>query len=84
RLHMNTRGHHRVAARVLDALGVMRPAEWWDLPEITEASRLRGAAYYRTHVGPWIKRRLTGTSSGDGREPKFDGGWATVEPADVA
>jgi lysophospholipase L1-like esterase len=81
RLHMNTRGHHRVAARVLDALGVARPAEWWDLPEITEAARLRGAAYYRTHVGPWIKRRLTGTSSGDGREPKFGGGWATVEPA---
>ncbi|MGN6273813.1 MAG: SGNH/GDSL hydrolase family protein [Protaetiibacter sp.] len=80
RLHMNTRGHHRVAARVLDALGVARPAVWWDLPEITEAARLRGAAYYRTHVGPWVKRRLTGTSSGDGREPKFGGGWATVEP----
>ena len=80
RLHMNTRGHHRVAARVLDALGVARPAAWWDLPEITEAARLRGAAYYRTHVGPWVKRRLTGTSSGDGREPKFGGGWARVEP----
>jgi len=78
RLHMNTRGHHRVAARVLDALEVARPAEWWDLPEITEPARLRGAAYYRTHVGPWVKRRLTGTSSGDGREPKFGGGWTTV------
>jgi lysophospholipase L1-like esterase len=81
RLHMNTRGHHRVAARTLDALGVPRPAEWWDLPELTEASQLRGAAYYRTHVAPWVKRRLTGTSSGDGREPKFGGGWTTVLPA---
>lgn len=80
RLHMNSRGHHRVAARVLDALGVARPAEWWDLPEVAVQERLRGAAYYRTHVGPWIRRRLTGTSSGDGREPKFGGAWVTVEP----
>ena len=78
RLHMNARGHHRVAARVLDALGVRRPEAWWDLPEIPEQQRLRGMAYYREHVGPWIRRRLTGTSSGDGREPKFGGGWTTV------
>jgi len=80
RLHMNPRGHHRVAARLLDALGVPRPAEWWSLPELPSAERLRGAAYYREHVGPWVKRRLTGTSSGDGREPKFGGGWVTVQP----
>jgi len=81
RLHMNARGHHRVASRVLDALGVPRPELWWDLPEIPEQQRLRGLAYYREHVGPWIRRRLTGTSSGDGREPKFGGGWTTVLPA---
>lgn len=80
RLHMNTRGHHRVAARVLDSLGVQRPADWWNLPEIPAEERLRGARYYREHVGPWIKRRLTGTSSGDGREPKFGGGWAEISP----
>lgn len=80
RLHMNSRGHHRVAARLLDALEVPRPAEWWSLPELPAAARLRGAAYYRQHVGPWVKRRLTGTSSGDGREPKFGGGWITLEP----
>src|SRR5690606_6946727 len=28
RLHMNSHGHHRVAARVLDALGYEPPAEW--------------------------------------------------------
>ncbi len=82
RLHMNSRGHHRVAARVLDTLGVARPELWWDLPEIPEQQRLRGAAYYREHVGPWVKRRLTGTSSGDGREPKFGGGWTSVEPVE--
>lgn len=81
RLHMNSRGHHRVAARVLDALSVPRPDAWWNLPELPDQGRLRGARYYREHVGPWVKRRLTGTSSGDGREPKFGGGWATLQPA---
>ena len=81
RLHMNSRGHHRVAARVLDALGVPRPELWWNLPELPDQGRLRGARYYREHVGPWVKRRLTGTSSGDGREPKFGGGWTTLQPA---
>ncbi len=81
RLHMNSRGHHRVAARVLDAVGVPRPDEWWNLPELPDQGRLRGARYYREHVGPWVKRRLTGTSSGDGREPKFGGGWTTLQPS---
>lgn len=70
RLHMNSRGHHRVAARVLSALGMQAPPEWWSLPPLPFAGA-RGAAYYREHVGPWVRRRLTGTSSGDGREPKF-------------
>ncbi len=81
RLHMNTRGHHRVAARVLEAVGVEAPEGWWSLPELPDAARLRGVRYYREHVGPWVRRRLTGTSSGDGREPKFGGGWTTVQPA---
>ena len=80
RLHMNSRGHHRVAARVLTALGLEVPVEWWSLPELPEAVRLRSGAYYRDHVGPWVRRRLTGTSSGDGREPKF-GQWAAITPA---
>ncbi|MBD7957891.1 SGNH/GDSL hydrolase family protein [Microbacterium sp. Sa4CUA7] len=78
RLHMNARGHHRVAARVLDALGLAVPAGWWSLPELPAAG-LRGAAYYRTHVGPWVRRRLTGTSSGDGREPKHPT-WVRIDP----
>ncbi|QNO37386.1 SGNH/GDSL hydrolase family protein [Protaetiibacter sp. SSC-01] len=81
RLHMNPRGHHRVAARVLEAVGATAPEGWWSLPELPDAVRLRGMGYYREHVGPWVRRRLTGTSSGDGREPKFGGGWTTVQPA---
>jgi hypothetical protein len=41
--------------------------------------RLAEREYLREHLGPWV-RRLTGTSSGDGREPKFGGTWSLVEP----
>lgn len=79
RLHMNVRGHHRVAARVLDAAGLTPPASWWSLPE-SEARHLPALSYYRGYVGPWVKRRLTGTSSGDGRTAKFPE-WVEVTPA---
>ena len=82
RLHMNARGHHRVAARVLTALGVEPPSSWWSLPTLPAGARLASTAYYREHVGPWVRRRLTRTSSGDGREPKF-GTWTTFEPSGV-
>ncbi len=80
RLHMNARGHHRVAARVLTALGFEPPADWWALPDEAAVPRQRQAAYYREHVAPWVRRRLTGTSSGDGRAPKHPT-FATIEPA---
>ncbi|WP_285137495.1 SGNH/GDSL hydrolase family protein [Microbacterium sp. lyk4-40-TSB-66] len=80
RLHMNTRGHHRVAARVIEAVGLTAPQEWWHLREIPEIERLKGSAYYREHVGPWVRRRLAGTSSGDGREAKFGGQWVELTP----
>lgn len=70
RLHMNTAGHHRVAARVLHGLGYEPPAEWW-APAANAPGAAGGFAYYRQHVGPWMKRRLTGTSSGDGRSAKY-------------
>ena len=78
-LHMNARGHHRGAARVLDALGFEPPAAWWSLPPLPSAGA-RGAAYYREHVAPWVRRRLTGTSSGDGRTAKF-AEWTEFAPA---
>lgn len=78
RLHMNARGHHRVAARVLDALGMTPPPEWWDLPSLA-AGGPKGLAYYRTHVGPWMRRRITRTSSGDGRVAKYSE-WLPVPP----
>jgi lysophospholipase L1-like esterase len=82
RLHMNSRGHHRVAARVLTALGMEPPADWWSLPLLPEAARMRASAYYQEHLGPWVKRRLTGTSSGDGREPKY-ADWTLIAPQEL-
>lgn len=80
RLHMNSRGHHRVAARVLDALGERVPEGWWSQPLLPEVARLARAEYLRDHLGPWVRRRLTGTSSGDGRDPKF-AAWSEIAPA---
>lgn len=81
RLHMNSRGHHRVAARVLTSLGLEPAPGWWSLPERPGVAT-RGATYYREHVGPWVRRRLTGTSSGDGREPKH-AEWFEVRPSEA-
>jgi lysophospholipase L1-like esterase len=74
RLHLNPLGHARVASNVLNALGVPVPSEW-GVEEVAaapagEKSR-RTVDYYRKYVLPWIGRRLTGRSSGDGRTAKI-------------
>ncbi len=70
-LHLNGLGHRRVAANVLRALGIevaaASPAETAAPGTATDFGSL---AYWRAHVVPWIGRRLTGRSSGDGRAPK--------------
>ena len=78
RLHMNHRGHHRVAARVLRALGQDVPAGWWNLPA-TGVKPLSNGQFVKAHLVPWFERRLKGTSSGDGREAKY-GEWTQVTP----
>ncbi|MGH1522565.1 SGNH/GDSL hydrolase family protein [Leifsonia sp. L25] len=74
RLHLNALGHAKVASNVLTALGVPVPAEW-GVDEVESApageSSRRTADYYRRYVLPWIGRRLTGRSSGDGRTAKI-------------
>lgn len=79
RLHLGPIGHHRVAARVLATLGYEHPADWeLDVPGGQPAVRFRDElVYYRQHVVPWIRRRLTGRSSGDGRSAKY-GAWTDV------
>ena len=73
KLHLNALGHARVASNVLTGLGVAVPVEW-GVEEVAAAAAgpksRNTAAYYREFVLPWIGRRLTGRSSGDGRTAK--------------
>lgn len=70
KLHLNALGHAKVAGNVLTALGVPVPAEW-GVEDVAHTASRNTAAYYRAYVLPWIGRRLTGRSSGDGRTAKI-------------
>ncbi|MEU1820933.1 SGNH/GDSL hydrolase family protein [Streptomyces abikoensis] len=75
RLHLDAEGHRRVAEAVWQALGHPAESDWRaPLPPATRpgwaARRAADARFAREHLGPWIGRRLTGRSSGDGRPPK--------------
>lgn len=80
RLHLGPVGHHRVAARVLRSLGYHHPQAWTvDAAPLAAPGMREQFAYTREHVLPWIGRRLTRRSSGDGRSPKF-AEFVTLEP----
>lgn len=77
RIHLTPEGHRRVAQAALVGLGLEPDDHEWDVPlpvgpiaTLTERARAN-AAWARMHVAPWIRRRLTGASSGDGRTPKW-------------
>lgn len=70
RMHMSSLGHQRMAAAVLDVLEVPHniappalPAAEAPLPRETWVGNARWAWTFLT---PWVHRRLTGRSSGDG------------------
>ncbi|SDC58940.1 SGNH/GDSL hydrolase family protein [Actinokineospora iranica] len=74
RIHLNAEGHRRVAEATAQALGLPATFDWAaPVPAPVLAWRARARAdvrWARVHLGPWIGRRLTGRSSGDGRSPK--------------
>jgi lysophospholipase L1-like esterase len=82
RLHLNADGHRRVSGAVLERLDVREPvllggpAGWWrePLPPRPPTSKredlARDVEWARDHLAPWVVRRVKGTSSGDGRDPK--------------
>lgn len=71
RLHLNSRGHLGVAINVLDTLGVQHDLELADFADAPPKPTARDNwEWTRKHFAPWIKRRLTGRSSGDGLEAK--------------
>ncbi|MGW4164212.1 SGNH/GDSL hydrolase family protein [Streptomyces sp. NPDC004788] len=75
RLHLTGEGHRRVAEAVWQTLGLPAEDDWRSpLPPSERAGwldrRVADARFAKQHLGPWIGRRLTGRSSGDGRPPK--------------
>ncbi|MFR9797813.1 SGNH/GDSL hydrolase family protein [Streptomyces sp. MS06] len=76
RLHLTAEGHRRVAEAVWQTLGHEPGDPDWRLPPPAAAApnwaarRMADARFTRRHLLPWIGRRLTGRSSGDGRPPK--------------
>jgi len=93
RLHLAAEGHRRVAEAVWQTLGLPPELDWQapvpaSLPPRWADRRVDDIRFARRHLGPWIGRRLTGRSSGDGRwGAQFDAGTASgfwITPADTA
>jgi len=76
RLHLTAEGHRRVAEAVWQTLGYdPEDTEWRTpipatVPPRWAARRIADARFARQYLVPWIGRRLTGRSSGDGLPPK--------------
>jgi lysophospholipase L1-like esterase len=75
RLHLSPAGHRRVAAHVLAALGVPAEPEWLTAlpppaPQRWLAARGADLRWAGEYLAPWVRRRLTGRSSGDTVTPK--------------
>ncbi|WP_141203803.1 SGNH/GDSL hydrolase family protein [Streptomyces griseorubiginosus] len=76
RLHLTAEGHRRVAEAVWQTLGYdPEDTEWRTplpatVPPKWLARRIADVRFTRRHLLPWIGRRLTGRSSGDGMPPK--------------
>jgi hypothetical protein len=70
RLHLSPAGHRRVAAHVLAALGVTPQPDWLTVPPLPPAApwlaaRRADLRWAGEYLAPWVRRRLTGRSSGD-------------------
>jgi lysophospholipase L1-like esterase len=75
RLHLGPIGHQAVAIEVLDTLGVSHDLQPIDPSALTghtpfRVGRRGDVSWVVTHAAPWVHRRLTGRSSGDGVLPK--------------
>ncbi|MDA2988238.1 MAG: SGNH/GDSL hydrolase family protein [Actinomycetota bacterium] len=74
RLHLSPLGHRVTALAVLEELGLGDPS--WRSPVSAPPRvgftrrRIRDAAWFGAHAGPWFARRVRKVSSGAGIEPK--------------
>lgn len=75
RLHMNERGHELMSRRVLSVLG--REVTGEDPAPLSRPRLNRwevakdNGRWVKEHAGPWVRRRLRGTSSGDTLSPRY-------------
>lgn len=79
RLHLNADGYQRVAELVLHVIADGAQAQRPPWSAATSRTLAMQAAYYREFVTPWVIRRLTGRSSGDGRSASHPL-WTVVPP----
>ncbi|MCA5893037.1 SGNH/GDSL hydrolase family protein [Isoptericola sp. NEAU-Y5] len=88
RIHLTPEGHRRVADAALVGLGLEPVDPDFDgvldpLPPTDLVARARANAQWaRTHVVPWVQRRIKHTSSGDGRQPKWPAPGTSWPPTD--
>ena len=77
RIHLTDEGHRRVSNAALVGLGLEPDDAAFDVPlDVAPPVRFRerfqeDVQWARVHVAPWVRRRITGTSSGDGRLAKW-------------
>lgn len=75
RMHMSAAGHANMAKRVLTVLEHDHSIDvppMTPVPELSRAEAIRAnARWVREFAGPWVVRRVTGKSSGDGLSPKY-------------
>lgn len=92
RMHLSTRGHTRMARAVLATLDG-RPLPTSDAAPTSRlgsadprraSRRAEDWQWAREHLGPWVKRRVQGTSSGDGISPKHPALVRLAAPTDPA
>lgn len=75
RVHLATEGHRRIAEAVIEALGYEPSFDWRaPLPPRKRpwviARMYANVVWTIRFLAPWIRRRMTGRSSGDGLEAK--------------
>jgi lysophospholipase L1-like esterase len=70
RMHMGPAGHQHMAITVLDLLGVTHDLEELPLTVHPEPGLRHHLAWVRDSAAPWVHRRVTGRSSGDGLDPR--------------
>lgn len=75
RMHLSSAGHHQMAIRVLESLGIdhdLVPVEFGPPETMTAAQRRKDNRQWAAQAAaPWIGRRLRGRSRGDNMAPKY-------------